>query len=102
MMISDYAAGIASRQRHETYVSESAAYRMMRDARQSQRDARQSQRDARQLPVDREYRLVERIGARLITIGRALCERRGTVAVEVAFHAGPGERHQRPNGQHVA
>ena len=92
MFTSDFTAQIESRQRYDTYVAESARYRMMCKARQSRRQA----------PESRGYRLIERFGARLIALGKALCERRGTLAVEIAFHADHRAADHRPHGRHVA
>ena len=95
MLTNNYAAEIESRQIHNTYVAESNAYRLIHKARQSQRRAAH-------LRDNSSYRLVERLGARLIAIGRALCERRGAVAVEVAYHAGPDAPASRRHSRHVA
>ena len=92
MLTSDLAAGMDSKQIHSEYLADSDAYRLMCRARQSQHRARQSQR----------YGLVERLGARLIALGRALCERRGTLAVEIAFRAGTGTKATGDPGRNVA
>ena len=89
MFTSDFTAEISGRQIHNTYIADSNAYRMRR---QGQRRAAES----------RGYRLIERLGARLITLGKTLCERRGTLAVEIAFHAEHGAADHRPDGRHVA
>jgi len=102
MLTNSYAAEIGSRQTHNTYVAESNAYRMIHNARQSQLKTRKSQRRAAHFRDNSSYRLVERLGARLIAIGRALCERRGAVAVEVAYHAGPDAPASRGHSRHVA
>ncbi len=85
MFTSDFTAEISGRQIHNTYIADSDAYRMERQARES-----------------RAYRLIERFGARLIALGKALCERRGTLAVEIAFHAEHAPADHRPDGRHVA
>jgi hypothetical protein len=95
MITSEYATGIEGRRAYDRYIAESNNYRMIFSERQKRSRARQML-DARR------YRIVERIGAGLIAVGRALCERRGAVAVEVAFHPGPGGGHHRPHGRHVA
>ena len=93
MFTSDFAAEISGRQIHNTYIADSNAYRMGRqEAWQGQRPATES----------RGYRLIERFGACLIALGKALCERRGTLAVEIAFHADHGAADHRPHGRHVA
>lgn len=92
MLTSNYTAEIDSRQIHNTYIADSDAYRLLRSAQQSQRSG----------PDGRGYCLIERIGACLIALGRALCERRGALAVEIAFHAGQGTRDRRTDGRHVA
>ncbi len=123
MLTSNFTAEIDSRQTHNTYIADSDAYRMMRAALQNQRRSRQSQcqearqgqrqearqsqcqearQGQRQMAVEGGYRLIERFGARLIAIGRALCERRGALAVEIAFHAGQGDPAHKPGGRHVA
>lgn len=95
MFTSDFATEIESRQAHSTYVTESDAYRMILRAQQDQRRARRVRDSGR-------YRLIERFGARLIALGRTLCERRGAVSVEIAFHAEHGAADHRPDGRHVA
>ncbi len=112
MLTSNLTAEIDSKQIHNTYIADSDAYRMMRPALQDQRRARQSQhpalqdqrraRQARLMPDGPGCCLIEWFGARLIALGRALCERRGTLAVEIAFHAEQGDPTHKPGGRHVA
>ena len=93
MFTTDFTAEISGRQIHNTYIVDSDAYRMGRqEARQGQHQTTES----------RGYRLIERFGAHLIALGKALCERRGTLAVEIAFHAEHGAADHRPDGRHVA
>jgi len=91
MFPGDYTAQIAAIQRHNGYLNDADAYRTIARAGAPHPIAHPS-------PV--RMRLIERVGAWMIALGRRLCERRGTVAVEVAFHTGPAARIQ--SGEHVA
>ncbi len=91
MLTSNFTAELGSKQIHSEYIADSDAYRMMCKARQSRRKT-----------ASRGYGLVERLGARLIALGRALCERRGTLAVEIAFRAGTGTKATGDPSRHVA
>ena len=92
MLTSNFTAEIDSRQTHNTYIADSDAYRMLYPAL----------KDQRRMAAEGGYRFIERFGARLIAIGRTLCERRGTLAVEIAFHAERGDPAHKPGGRHVA
>ena len=89
MLTSNFTAEIDSRQTHNTYIADGDAYRMMKQQERNQQDSH-------------GYCLIERFGARLIALGKTLCERRGTLAVEIAFHAEHGAADHRPDGRHVA
>jgi len=58
-----------------------------------------SQRYRRMATNESGFRLIERLGARLIAVGRRLCERRGRLEVEVAFRGPDGSVLQK---RHVA
>lgn len=57
---------------HQRYLRDAEIYRQLSSSQANKR-------------VE-SIRFLERIGRRLIEVGRRLCERRGVVVVDVAFH----------------
>ena len=90
MQYIDYTTELCSSRTHRDYVEQSDRYRTIHQAPARTHTGRSS------------YRLVERLGARLIALGRTLCERRGALAVEVAFRPGAGAGRKHGHSRHVA
>jgi hypothetical protein len=92
MYFDDYTMKAAGAQIHSKYIADSDAYRTM------QRAKRSAAATASQTVVPQN--VLERLGAVLISLGRRLCERRGSMHVEVQFQAQTA--HPGADGRHVA
>lgn len=89
MLSGDYLIDTIGKETHASYVADSNRYRAISNVR------RNSERLSKP-------GILETLGARLIALGRTLCERRGTLAVEIAFRPGAGAGRSGRHGRHVA
>ena len=92
MYLDEYTMRLAATQTHNQYVAESNIYRTILQAERS------ASTKTGRVAVPRNA--LERLGAALISLGRRLCERRGSMHVEVQFRTGASP--PRTNGRHVA
>lgn len=92
MFVDDYTMQRSGAETHSKYVADSNAYRAIQAATRANRELTGS--------AEVSPGALERLGAVMIALGRRLCERRGSMHVEVEFRMSPS--HSGGNGRNVA